>query len=349
MGIKYNTKYGYYEVSYCRRHPLTKQPRSIRRIGIRTKTEAIKVHKKIKSELLLRFHNKTHPKWDVVVEEFLRDFRNSGIANNTILNYESTLKRHTYATWKNKRIHEVSARDVTELILVNMGKYSEAHRKSMLKHLRAVFKFAVAQDYLRRDPTPNLKFKNNVKIKKVLTETQIRILLERAQKRAHPWFSVWTLACYTGMRNGELYALKWEDVDLGQRLIIVRRSWTKENGYKDTKSGDDRVVEIAKSMLPVVEALHRHKSDEFVLPRLKGWQSAVQSKVLRGFLEEIGLPVIRFHDLRASWATVMLSKGVEPIKVMAMGGWKDLKTMQVYVRKSGVDIKGITNALEFLL
>ena len=44
----------------------------------------------------------------------------------------------------------------------------------------------------------------------------------------------------------------------------------------------------------------------------------------------------------------MLSKGVEPIKVMAMGGWKDLKTMQIYIRKSGIHIQGITNDLNFL-
>jgi integrase len=61
----------------------------------------------------------------------------------------------------------------------------------------------------------------------------------------------------------------------------------------------------------------------------------------------LGLPPIKFHDLRATWATLMLSKGVEPIKVMIMGGWKDLKTMQIYIRKAGVDIKGITDRLNF--
>jgi len=60
------------------------------------------------------------------------------------------------------------------------------------------------------------------------------------------------------------------------------------------------------------------------------------------FLEGIGLPPIRFHDLRATSASIMLSKGVEPIKVMIFFGWKDLKTMALYVRKAAVDIKGVT-------
>lgn len=42
----------------------------------------------------------------------------------------------------------------------------------------------------------------------------------------------------------------------------------------------------------------------------------------------------------------MLSRGIEPIKVMKMGGWKDLKTMMIYARKAGVDIKGITDCLD---
>ena len=63
------------------------------------------------------------------------------------------------------------------------------------------------------------------------------------------------------------------------------------------------------------------------------------------FLQGLGLPRIRFHDLRATWATIMLSMGIAPIKVMIMGGWKDLKTMQFYIRKAVVDTSGISNNL----
>ena len=66
---------------------------------------------------------------------------------------------------------------------------------------------------------------------------------------------------------------------------------------------------------------------------------------LRKVLQGLGLPVVRFHDLRASWATVMLTRGIPPLKVMAMGGWEELKTMQIYVRKAGIDIAGISDGL----
>ncbi len=64
------------------------------------------------------------------------------------------------------------------------------------------------------------------------------------------------------------------------------------------------------------------------------------------FLMGLSIPPVSFHALRASWATIMLSKGVEPIKVMKMGGWNSLKTLEKhYVRLSGVDIKGMTDKL----
>lgn len=78
----------------------------------------------------------------------------------------------------------------------------------------------------------------------------------------------------------------------------------------------------------------------YVLPRLQDWDTGRQAEILRMFLSSIGLPRIRFHDLRASWATMLLSKGLEPAKVMKLGGWKDLKTMMIYLRKAGIDTRG---------
>lgn len=55
-----------------------------------------------------------------------------------------------------------------------------------------------------------------------------------------------------------------------------------------------------------------------------------------------------FHTLRACFATHLLSTGVEPLKLMRMGGWSDLKTFQIYLRMSGVDVKGIAGSLDVI-
>ena len=48
----------------------------------------------------------------------------------------------------------------------------------------------------------------------------------------------------------------------------------------------------------------------------------------------------------ATWATMMLSRGVEPVKVMSMGGWRGMDTMMRYIREAGIDIKGIAGVLK---
>jgi integrase len=346
--IKYEEKTKSYRVSYSKRHPVTKAATSLTRRGIRTMEEAKKVYKELIIKMEKKLNRSLYPLWPEIVDRFIEHFKNRGIANNTVYNYETGLYAHTVKRWEHKQINEIETREIRELILTELMDRSESLRNSVLKYIRAVFSYAVDAGIIQRDPTPKLKFKKNLKIKSVLKEHEMFYLLKMAKEKNHPWFSVWAVACYTGLRNGELYALKWNKVDLDKRMMVVCLSWNGKNGFKETKSGDDRNVEIAGSLMPVMEDLYRNRVNDFVLPRSEAWEKNEQARVLRAFLEEIKLPRIRFHDLRASWATVMLSKGIEPIKVMSMGGWRDLKTMQIYIRKSGINIQGITNQLNFL-
>ncbi len=88
--------------------------------------------------------------------------------------------------------------------------------------------------------------------------------------------------------------------------------------------------------------------DEFVLPRIDAWTQGQQAKVLKSFCREISIPEVKFHTLRACFATQLISDGVEPIKVMKVCGWQDLKTMARYLRLSGVEEKGVTDRLRLL-
>ncbi len=346
MGYRYDRKIDSWIAYASKRHPLTRVSKSLRRKA-KTKAEAIRLEKQLIAEIERKFLKETVPDWQVCIERMLESFKDRGITEKTIDCYWRCLKAHTLPDWEERPINSITTQEIRDLIKEKVGHRSPSHQKNMLKFIRSVFTFGIEIGAIQRDPTPRMKFRIGDKIKKVLTEEQVRFFLNKAKTLGVEWYPHWATAVYTGMRNGELYALTWDKVNIKDRQMLVDSSWNNKDGFKSTKSGDDRWVEIAPNLVPLLQELKLQSDDtNFVLPRIDKWDKGEQARELRMFLTGIGLPTIRFHDLRATWATLLLAKGVEPIKVMIMGGWKDLKTMQIYVRKAGVDIKGTTDCLD---
>lgn len=345
--IRYNELKGYWEVSYSKRHPKTRAPRSLKRIGLKSEAEARRTEKKLIAQLERTFQEAVVPTWSRLVAEFMNHKLMHDWTDKTFQNCKLNLDAHTMELWGNRLVDSISTKEIRDLLLAKVGERSQSTQQSVLKFIRGAFEFAVEAGYLARNPAPTMRFRIGKKIEQVLTEEQVRLLLDKAREHGSEWYPHWALAVYTGMRNGELYALTWDKVSFENRTILVDSSWNKVDGFKETKSGDDRIVEIAPNLLLVLKELKlQHPESAFVLPRFRNWEKGEQARMLRMFLQGIGLPPVRFHDLRASWATIMLTKGVEPIKVMNMGGWTNLKTMGIYIRKAGITIKGITDNLD---
>lgn len=342
---------GTYKVSYSKRHPVTRVPVSRQRKGINSRAEA----KRIYADLVVLVNDilkkQVIPIWSVFLDEYIIHIDQlNELTKGTVYKRDKVLKKFTLKDWGHKCIDEITAQDIRDIIYLKMSEASEQHKKFVIKSIKAVMEYAVEKGFLDRNPTPKIKFKIKDKIKAVLNEKQILTLLRRAQELSFEWYPHYAVAVFTGMRSGELYALTWEQVDLENRQIRVDRAWALKDGVKSTKSGHDRITMIPEPLMPVLRELQLNNSGDprLVLPRLKRWDQGGQSKILRSFLESIGLPSVKFHDLRASWATLLLSKGVAPSQVMAMGGWSDMKTMMGYMRKAGIDVSDATKCLDHL-
>ncbi|MGE0525674.1 MAG: tyrosine-type recombinase/integrase [Bdellovibrionales bacterium] len=347
MGTKFNEEKGYWEAYWSQRHPITREPKSLRRRHLRSEADAKRTERELMRLIEQAFNEDVVPRWPKVVNEYLESKRLYDWTEKTLQNARLCLGAHTLEQWKCKRVSEISPKDIKELLNAKVGGRSPSSQQTLLKFIRGAFQYAVEAGYITSNPAPNVRWRISQKIQMVLTEPQVRQLLDKAKEYNSEWYHHWALALYTGMRNGELFALTWDRVNMDARTILVNSSWNKVDGFKDTKSGNDRIVEIAPNLQVILAELKLAQFDShFVLPRSRNWEKGEQARMLRMFLQGIGLPSIRFHDLRATWATIMLTKGVEPIKVMSMGGWTQLKTMQIYIRKAGVDIKGITDELD---
>jgi integrase len=154
------------------------------------------------------------------------------------------------------------------------------------------------------------------------------------------------------MRSGELHALTWDQIDLEKNLILVDRSY--DSNVKivgPTKGRYWRTVPLNSSLRNLILDLKQNLNlvnSGFVLPRSKDWSNGDQAVPLKAFLRSIKMRPIKFHALRACFATQMLANGVSAPIVMKIGGWKKSATMDIYLRLAGVDTKGATDCLHFV-
>lgn len=343
MGTKFDPNSNTWMAFYSKRHPITRNPKTLRRINLKSAAEARRVEVELIFEINKSFEQV--PIGSIAYGDLLLRFNQSLVERDlsklTIDNYMFCLRLHT-KHWNNRPIDSIMTDEIRNLIKVKLTDRAPTQQKNILKYIRGVFNYAVESNLLSRNPVPKITFRTGDKIKKVLSAPQAKIFLEKALDYNHDWYPVWFVALYTGMRNGELHNLTWDKVDFENGTILVSSTWNKKDGAKElTKSGEDRVIDMAPNLKIFLKELRLKNNDSlFVLPRMQDWDIGRQAEILRMFLTSVGLPAIRFHDLRASWATMLLSKGIEPAKVMKLGGWKDLKTMMIYLRKAGIDTRG---------
>ncbi len=185
---------------------------------------------------------------------------------------------------------------------------------------------------------------------KVLTRDEANYLLKRSKELQPIWHKIWAVHLMTGIRSGEGYALVKKDIDLESGNIMINKSWTSKTGTKSTKTGHWRIVPIAKDLKPLLISLLTDSSTgEQLLPHPHQWTRGSQARVLKEFCSGIGITPIRFHDLRATFITQLFQNGASIAEVQAVVGHTELKTTQRYLRLAGVDVKGVTDKLNFTM
>ncbi|HEU5230212.1 MAG TPA: tyrosine-type recombinase/integrase [Ktedonobacteraceae bacterium] len=179
--------------------------------------------------------------------------------------------------------------------------------------------------------------------------------MEQAQQflaiaKGHALEALFVLAITTGMRRGEILALKWQDINFSQNTLQVRRIFTRRPGNRYIES-EPKTEKSRRNILlaPIVVTLlkqHRTRQLEAKLKAGSQWQDRGlvfctslgtplnPEKMVARFktlLKKGGLPPIRFHDLRHSAATILLSLGVHPKVVQELLGHNQISmTMDIY-------------------
>ena len=190
---------------------------------------------------------------------------------------------------------------------------------------------------------------------KTLTAEQLSSFLREAKES--DVFELYYVELVTGLRRGELLGLKWEDIDFNQGILRVKRQISRINGDVveaplKTKNAY-RTLPLAEDTIDVLK-MQRKKANgsEWVFPSPDGGPISPDSVLhkMHRVLKRAGLPEVRFHDLRHTFATLALQNGVDVKTVSGMlGHFSAGFTLDTYAHVTTTAQKAAANTMSGVL
>jgi integrase len=269
------------------------------------------------------------------MERWLEDSARGDLGHRAYHNYKLQIRRHISPAFGRLKLSKLTAAHIQSLYA---AKLRDGLKPSSVRYIHAVLHRALEQAVrfnlipfnpaARVDP-PKVRQEEITP----LDAEQARTFLAAA--RGDRFETLYVLSLTVGLRMGEALGLRWSDIDLDTKTLRVSRRLqrVRDGGglvFSEPKNASRRTVDLPQR---AVEALRSHRKRQMeeqltagsnwqdyglVFPSNKGTPLDAQNIVNRHFkplLKQAGLPSIRWHDLRHTYATVLLARGTHPTYV----------------------------------
>lgn len=286
--------------------------------------------------------------------KWLKNYAKNHVAYSTYKDYKSIIKKHLIPAFGNIKLKNIHARHIIKYQndKLESGKLNSKDglsNRTVQKHHRLLsqaLKHAVSPyEYIESNPCQGINAPSP-KTREInpLDKEQAQKLLDFIEYDTN-FYTLIYLDLYTGLRRGELLALKWKDIDLDNLRLHVRRSTEVIRGgeikvrYNEPKTKSSiRTVDFdedtAQKLLRYREYIKSHSNPEDLVFRLDNKKPMHPDYVSRRFRRKrnkIGFDNLRFHDLRHTHATWLLQAGVNPKIVQERLGHQDVTiTLKIY-------------------
>lgn len=280
---------------------------------------------------------------DELFVKWIEVYKKGKVRNTTYMSYS-----RTYNLVRDD-IGYMKLSDVNNLILqASLNKLdTDSSREKVRKLLSDMFKKAVVNDLIVKNPAVGLttEISKDKKSREAMSREEASLFIRKADELGCKYYNYFVLALETGMRQGELNALRWENVDLENRLIYVRETFV----YYSTPDGLIKEIHNPKTQAGVrdipltqkaVEVLKEQRKqfvrvdDEFgslVFRSQRGEpvkQHAIQNSIniiIREIRKERDFNKITPHVFRHTFATRCIENGMQPKTLQYLLGHSSIK------------------------
>ena len=286
------------------------------------------------------------------MDKWMDEYMIFTIKENTIKGYRSQIDHQIKPFIGHKQLASLTTADIQKFYN-KIKKEGRVHPHPIHGHilsdsmvrkihmmLHEAMEVAVRERYIVRNPTDNTTIpKKTTTEKQVLDDSQLNRFLEAIQCEPY-WHDFFYVEVMTGLRRGEICGIKWSDIDFNEGTLCIKRSVsTKEGGgvsIGETKT--DAGVRTIIMPPSVATLLWKKRSDainEWVFPHYTNPSDPLHPssayKKLKTLLKRLELPLLRFHDLRHTFATQATDGGVDPKTLAGILGHTDASfTLDTY-------------------
>jgi integrase len=298
------------------------------KVGDKTAAEALasKIREKLKAGELQIAPEKKTPTFGEYARKWLASHGEANLKYSTLTSYEGILNHHL-GKFENTPIDRITRPEIRELIYeklkAGLAPNSVRNIKAMIS---AVLSHALEDELIVANPASRLGRLIKVKERKAdvqpLTRDEAKDFLAAVQERNPRYYPFFMCALRTGMRLGELLALEWGDIDFRGKFIEIRRAYTK-GGITTPKNGKGRRVDMSRQLAETLKSLLTERKRETLAQAWKEVPELVfvneEGRMINAFnlrprvfhkaLVKAGLRRIRIHDLRHTFASLLIQNG----------------------------------------
>ena len=238
------------------------------------------------------------------VEDLLESFIAQHLSQNRSAGEVSRLlRREVGKAWTGKSIHEITKRDVVEVISAIEQRGAPVAANKTLKSIKTFLRWCVGRAVLDQSPAEGIPLPTKeVARDRVLDDQELTQVILAARKFGGPYGGIVELLALTGQRREEVARLSWEELDLKLRVWTIPKS--------RTKNAKVHVVHLCEQSIDVLKRARRQGPLVFSLLGTKPFQEFSKAKSVLDQLS--GVSGWRLHDLRRTCVSGMARLGVAP-------------------------------------